>query len=124
MASPLSNLRDRNQYRDRAWDWAFLNSCFEGTRIRLSDVDGVVEHRGQVLFVEAKPTWWKMGTGQRLLLEALARKPGVTVLFLEGVPPSSVTHMAVVPLWKQRRPATQNDVQLFVRDWFDKARGR
>ena len=35
-------------------DWAIFNECFSPTKIKISDIDGVVEHNGWFLFIEVK----------------------------------------------------------------------
>ena len=55
----------RGKARLEQWD-----DCFPG-KIGMSDVDGVVEINGRVLFCEWKPGFDDLPTGQRILLERL-----------------------------------------------------
>ena len=77
------NLRSRDAYRDAAWDWGILDGCF-GHKIKPSDLDGVVERKGHILIIEAKPKLDKLPLGQQIMLEAFSRKPGITVLIVWG----------------------------------------
>ena len=41
------------------WDWSTLDGCFGNSKIRVGDIDGFVERRGRVLFIETKyPGSW------------------------------------------------------------------
>jgi hypothetical protein len=65
------------------WDWGFLDECFKGTRIRLSDIDGIVERNGQFLVIETKGAGVSIPTGQDILLSRLPRSC-FTILYLWG----------------------------------------
>lgn len=112
------NIRSRKLVAERLWDWAFLNECFAGPKIRCSDVDGIVEKGGRVLFIEAKPTGAAIETGQRLLHDALRRRK-IHVLVLWGDGPYSAP---TVTAWAReglpKAPATNADVQGWVARWF------
>ena len=111
-------IRDRNKYRDAAWDWSFLNKCFADTAIRLSDIDGVVERHGYFLFIEAKPTNKKLSIGQEILLTKLSAIPRVTVLILwgENGEPVCMKQMGYEPV-----VCTKDDVVRVVSEWFTNA---
>lgn len=66
-------------------DWGFLNDCFAGTNIKVSDIDGVVERNGSFLYLENKRHGESMKDGQRFTLEAFA-KEGHTVILVTGRP--------------------------------------
>ena len=44
----------KNCYIEQVPNWAVFNECFPGTNIKISDIDGVVEHKGHFLFFEVK----------------------------------------------------------------------
>lgn len=67
------------------WDWGFLNSCFGDTGIRVSDIDGVVERNGNVLFLETKLPGARMTRGQDRLFSSFQRD-GNTVFVIHGNP--------------------------------------
>lgn len=108
-------IKNRNAYRDAAWDWDFLDECFKGTNIRLSDIDGVVEHNGRFLFIEAKPTNKRLSIGQEILFTRLARLSAVTVLILWGANGNPVKMQQVgFPV----RLCTKDEIVSFVTQWF------
>ncbi len=111
-------IKNRDAYRDAAWDWDWLKGCFGSGLIRPSDIDGVVERHGAFLFLEAKPAGKEIGMGQRILLEALARLPQVTVLILWGEP-EKPGEMEVIG--RKRVQCDRDDVIAFCRHWFDRA---
>ena len=109
----MPNLRSRDAYRDRAWDWEFLNDSLPG-KIRVSDFDGIVEIHGRFLAIEAKPAAAGIPTGQKILLDQLAAQPNWNVLVIYGEPN--------LPVAMQRWPgppqsATESTVQDFVCAW-------
>ncbi|KKM95369.1 hypothetical protein LCGC14_1188930 [marine sediment metagenome] len=79
-----NNLRDRRAYGDAAWDWSLLNGCFGDSKIRPSDIDGVIERKGHYLYLEAKPSRGHLGQGQRILLEGLCKQPNNIVIVVWG----------------------------------------
>lgn len=111
-------IRNLNAYRDGAWDWGFLDECFAPTRVRPSDVDGIVERRGRFLVIEAKPNEGRMTKGQALTLDAFSREPNFQVLVIYGEPnqPVAMQH------WPQpAKAADAADIKRFVSSWWQYA---
>ena len=64
-------------------NWAVFNECFAPTKIKVSDIDGVVERKEQFLFIEVKQNTKSIQTGQKILFENLTRNaPHISVLLL------------------------------------------
>lgn len=86
--APARNIRSVASYMRGLWDWTFLNVCFAGTRIKVADVDGIVERRGHFLWLEAKPEKrngiHEVTDGQRYTHEALMRTGAFTVITVWG----------------------------------------
>ena len=88
---PISNrnLRSVASYLRSMWDWTDFNTCFTGTKIRISDIDGMVERKGRFLVIEAKnPSEEEAlasgrNRGQLLLFQNLQKK-GFTVIVAFG----------------------------------------
>lgn len=107
------------------WDWEIFNGCFGETKIKLSDIDGIVERKGNFLAVEKKHPGESMQSGQRFTLEAFV-KQGHHVLVLEGKSEWDINH---VELWtpngngvvNKYLPKEQNTsgAQEVVSKWFD-----
>jgi hypothetical protein len=101
------------------WDWAFLNVCFRPTKIRVSDIDGVVERKGRFLFLETKPWDKEVSRGQQIMFDGLSRLPGVDVLVIWGKPnePQAMQHWGETDVLM----ADEKAVISFVRNWFLRA---
>lgn len=70
-------------YQERLPSWDWMQGCFP-RGIRPTDVDGMVEINGRVLFIEQKGCGAPLPNGQRLAMKALSEKDGVTVLFMRA----------------------------------------
>ena len=73
-----------NCYKDYVLpNWEIFNECFIPTKIKITDIDGLVEHKGWFLFIEVKQNTKKIPDGQRILFEQLTRiTKRITVLLL------------------------------------------
>ena len=113
-------LRNKDAYRNAAFDWSCLAGCFGGTKISVGDVDGIVERKGNVMIMEAKPTGKDVQMGQRYLYEALVAL-GVRVVVVWHTD-GNVTHLADWP--RETRgvpealPSSLYDLRLLVLNWF------
>ena len=56
------------------WDWGFLDDCFDDTKIRVSDIDGMVERNGRFLMIETKAEGVEIPVGQRIMFENFVRQ--------------------------------------------------
>jgi hypothetical protein len=63
-------------------NWTEFNDCFTGTKIRISDVDGIVERNGDFLVLDVKRPGTPLNTGQRYLYTRLAELQTFTVLIV------------------------------------------
>ncbi len=113
-------IRNKKAFMDALWDWGFLDKCFGNTGIRVSDIDGMVERNGHVLFIEAKPPDKTVSTGQRRAFEALTKK-GFMVLIIWG----RTNEPEYISIWypneeapRPPKKANVSDLQDFVTTWF------
>ena len=108
-------IRNLDHYVSQLWDWGFLDQCFGDTRIRASDVDGIVERHGHFLLIEAKSPGVNIPTGQKIMLDKFAAMPKCSVLVIWGEP----NKPEKLQIWgKPQRNATEADVQSVVTKWF------
>ena len=64
-------------------NWAIFNECFIPTKIKITDIDGVVERNGWFLFIELKERTKEIKTGQHVLFKKLTQTSDrITVLLL------------------------------------------
>lgn len=70
------------------WDWGCLDGCFGESKIKTSDIDGIIEHHGYFLVLESKLPNVNIPQGQEILLRQLGRIPyGLfTVFVIWGFP--------------------------------------
>lgn len=118
-------IRDMDKFISQLWDWGFLNGCFKGTGIRVSDLDGIVESRGRFLVLEGKSGTAPIPTGQAIMFNAMIRTNAevgydlftVLVMWGEGKP-------ARMTVWPQMPPVPcdESDIQRFVEAWFQDTR--
>ena len=68
-------------------NWAIFNESFKPTKIKITDIDGVVERNGWFLFIEVKQNTKDIPIGQRILFEKLTEISDcitVILLYLHG----------------------------------------
>lgn len=143
-------IRNVGAYLKSLWDWGLLNGCFGSTRIKPTDIDGMVERNGQFLILEGKPgtngaalDCRPIGDGQRILFDALQKTGLFTVLVIWGdaahfkvglclenvagvhVEASDTAPVVVaMQIWPHERiPADLDAVRRFVASWFEWANG-
>lgn len=128
------NLRHDDQFlaEHRTWDWTFTNDAFpptpSGAKISISDVDGMVEISGHIMFIEAKMMGAPMPTGQRYAYEALAMtSPYITVVYLRGHYPDEVVEWDILKrkdgeLHVTHRVGNSKKFMHFLAGWYKFAR--
>lgn len=79
-------INDMDRFTAALWDWGFLDKCFAKTKIRIGDLDGIVERNGEFLVLEAKGTGVGIKDGQRRMFEKMATEKGFTVIVVFGEP--------------------------------------
>jgi len=110
------NIRDPQKFLDNIWDWTPFNECFSPTRIKITDIDGAVERKGRVLFIETKLPGQEIPLGQRIMYDVLSSLPYAHVLVVWGKPNAPVAFQ----WWgKARRQGDLEAVKRTVRAWFE-----
>jgi hypothetical protein len=103
------------------WDWKFIDDVLPG-RMKVSDIDGIIEKNEHFLVFEGKKPRIDIPTGQRIMLEALRNTGRCTVVYLWGEK-SFVEEMQVLypdGQKSKKKEATNETVQNFVKWWIDK----
>jgi hypothetical protein len=99
---------------------------FGDSRISVTDVDClfVVERKGKFLWMEWKEITEALPMGQRLMIEALSRVPGFTVLVLRGRGgyPETLEHVRHGD-WGFIQRTSAEDFQRRVDAWYEAANG-
>ena len=99
----------------------FLGGALPG-RVEPTDIDQVLERKGEFLFIECKRPHQPVGRGQEILFDALVRLPGCRLLLVVGQPPDRIEKFG---WWRGvLREGTVDDVRALVRRWWDWAGSR
>lgn len=120
-------INNMDAYMGNLWDWGFLNDCFGGTKIRVSDIDGIVERNGQFLVLEAKSPGVEIKGGQKILFKRMAASGTHTVLVIWGKPGHPERYSvfsAKCPGGTVPKLADETTIRELVRDWYKKADGK
>jgi hypothetical protein len=77
-------INNKDFYTSQLWDWGFLDQCFDGTKIKVTDIDGFVERNGKFLLIECKSHNALIPTGQDIMFKKMIATQLFTVLILWG----------------------------------------
>lgn len=66
------------------WDWAILDGCFGETKIKPTDIDGLVERHGKFLWIETKAPGAHIPEGQYRTFQAALKTQAFTVFVVWG----------------------------------------
>jgi hypothetical protein len=87
-----------------------------------SNIDMLMERKGQFLLCEWKRPNEEFGGGQKLLLKALAKQPNFTVLIVQG---HTDEEMVVDKFWQvefdllRHRGDSLLELRLFIKRWYE-----
>lgn len=113
------SIRNMNAYDRGFWDWKILQGCFGNTSISPTDVDGLVERKGNFLFIETKQPGAPMPKGQEITLRSLAQR-GHTVLIARGSDEKVTGLEKWTAMGDESFPnATLQTLREMVAGWFD-----
>lgn len=106
-----------------SWDW--MRGCFP-RGIMPTDIDGMVEINGQILFIEQKRCGVSLSGGQSAAFKSLAKNPNVTVWFIRPTIDPQVFECLVKDGSSSTGWRRQNLAQMraFLNAWSEAAEGR
>jgi len=111
-------IRNKDHYMACLWDWGFLDICFGGTKIRVTDVDGLVERKGHFLLIEAKSSGAPVPKGQSIMFDALVKNPKWSVLVVWG----NTNKPEEALMWGNKLfKADEAKIQEIVHRWYNDA---
>jgi hypothetical protein len=114
----VTNIRNPNTYQASFWDWTFLNECFAPTKIRVSDIDGIVERHGRFLWIETKAPGEIVETGQEIMHDAALATGKFSVLLIWGEPNDPIAYCLRVRQRDQEGLGGKAAILGVVRRWF------
>jgi hypothetical protein len=100
-------------------DWGFLDSSFSN-KIRVGDIDGIVEANGRLLILEWKTTGANLPQGQEIMFKNITHDGKITVLVIWGDPEEThPTHYQLFWDGKKRpqKTATVETIKDFCKWW-------
>lgn len=77
-------IKNKYFYASQLWNWGFLDQCFEGTKIKVTDIDGFVERNGKFLLIECKSHNAVIPTGQEIMFKRMVETGLFTILIIWG----------------------------------------
>lgn len=103
-------------FLDNLWDWGFLDECFAPSKIKITDIDGLIERKGSFLLIETKLPNIEVPKGQAILFDALLKTGCFHILIIWGHRNQPEYRM----FWGMKRkvPATVESIQEIVRRWY------
>lgn len=114
-------------YLNGIWDWKIFEGCFGITKIKPTDIDGLVERHGFFLVFEAKQLNVPVKAGQEIMFNALINTKKFTVFVLWGeqnkpeemqIFYSSIAIANYIGWGFDKKKATLEDVRRAVKLWF------
>ena len=87
---PDTFIRTAPQQFDGVFDWSWTQGCFgtkpdgSPSRITPMDIDAVIERKSHFLIFETKGVGVPVPNGQMYMLQAMYRRGGATMLFIQG----------------------------------------
>jgi len=106
-------------------DWGFLDSAFSN-KIRVGDIDGIVEVKGRVLILEWKTTDTPIPKGQEIMFKNITSGEKITVIVIWGDPKETIPTDYQL-FWNgiriEKKPANAEIIKDFCRKWEARARG-
>lgn len=77
-------IRNPAFYQSNVWDWGFLDQCFTGTKIKVTDIDGFVERNGKFLVIECKSHNASIPAGQDIMFKKMIETGLFCVMIIWG----------------------------------------
>ena len=113
-------INNMDQYIKSLWDWAFLDKCFR-YGIKVTDIDGCVERKHNLLFLETKLPKVKIPYGQQRLFTNLAMYHHVIIIWGEKNIPEKVKLMGIELFGRDKtiKPCNIGDIQYNIKKWFE-----
>lgn len=111
-------IKNMDLYVGGVWDWGMFDDIFPG-KMRMGDVDGIIERNGRALMMEAKRPGVSVPKGQSIMFTNLAKSGYISTIVVWG-DANQPEAMQVYAAGKAhpKRPATTADVRQAVAQWF------
>jgi hypothetical protein len=113
-------IRNPKKFVESLWDWGFLDNCFGQTKIKVTDIDGIVERNGHFLVIEGKDEGVPIPYGQKRMFEVMHKTNLFTIIQVWG-PANNPTHykLMIPGIEYKKVPCELKDIQRVVNQWFE-----
>lgn len=116
------------------WNWDFISDVLP-SKLKVSDIDGVLERNGWLLCIETKSAEVQsIPLGQYILYENMVKSGTTSVLFIYGDTNKPTAYQVMCPIkWGQPNPKVRltkkiqcntKTIQDIVKKWYTKANER
>lgn len=104
---------------DGLWDWGFLDNCFFPTKIKITDIDGMVERNGKFLMIETKQPGVTIPVGQRIMFDKwiAAGNSCLIIWGKQGIPPYKIMYQTPTGT-VEVSDVDDTFIQFIVKWWF------
>lgn len=128
------SINNMQKFMEGVWNWDFISDVLP-SKVKISDIDGVLERNGWLLALETKGAdVEKIPLGQYILYENMVKGGTTTVFFLFGEKDTPEYFQIMHPtIWGKPSPyiqitdkvsCNQEMVKQWVKRWYDKANER
>jgi len=99
-------IRDPQKFMEGIWNWGILDGCFGKTKIKPTDLDGMVERNGRFLVIETKRPRVQVPDGQMRTFRELVATGVFTIIILWGHQDDPSEMMVMTPWGDKPKKAT------------------
>jgi hypothetical protein len=107
---------------DGTFDWTWTQGCFGETKIKPTDIDAIVERKGNFLVFETKTPGIEVPQGQMILLNNLVKTGYFTVMIIWGKM-NPEKFIVMFRNWKKEYYGVE-EAKNIVTKWFHWANGK
>lgn len=118
MSKKLGNIRNLDNFMKSLWPWDIFNKCF-GRGIRFSDIDGIVERKGQFLVVEGKSSGAPIPKGQLTMFKEMVATDRFTILILWGNPGEPEEYEVFGKINLPKSKCNSKKIDEFIKGWYN-----
>jgi len=113
-------IRNIKKFIESLWDWGCLDGCFGSTKIKPTDIDGLVERNGKFLVIETKLPDNDIPTGQMITFNHMISTGVFTIYVVWGHPgqPERILKMTRNGT-QEYENADLSDFRELVGSWFE-----
>lgn len=115
-------IENERAFLNGIWDWSILDGCFGETRIKPTDIDGLVERNGHFLILECKAPGTPVKQGQSIMLTRAVSTGYFTAMIVWGEQ-SRPEKLQIIGCMGDLLidPCDLDTFRHYVRVWFSKA---